>query len=116
MKEETGGQQQVAKLSFPPGANGKRLTNLPAGAAQNQLPWSHDESKILIWIQSPPSIWLANVRSSEVKQIATPSGTMSLNFLWFRPGKDLLAARQRRRRIGRISKIPGSVTEPTKFR
>ena len=83
-KEETGGKQQrVLTLSSPPGANGRRLTVFPGWANVNRLAWSPDENKILIWLQVPPSIWLANVRSGEVKQIATPPGTIWLNFSWF---------------------------------
>jgi serine/threonine protein kinase len=84
MKEETGGKQQrVLTLSSPPGANGKRLKVFPGWAYVNRLAWSPDEDKILIWLQVPPSIWLANVQSAEVKQIATPPGTIWLNFSWF---------------------------------
>jgi serine/threonine protein kinase len=84
IKEEASGQRQrVLTLSSPPGSSGKRLTVFPGWAPQNRLAWSPDASKILIWLQSPSSIWLANIRSGDVKQIASPPPTISVGFSWF---------------------------------
>jgi serine/threonine protein kinase/Tol biopolymer transport system component len=84
MREESGGQQQrVLTLSSPPGAPGKRLAVFPGWAIQNRVAWSRDNNKLLIWLQVPSSVWLADVHSGEVKQIASPRGTIWLNFSWF---------------------------------
>jgi Tol biopolymer transport system component len=86
MKEEDDDgkqRQRVLTLSSPPGSGGKRLAVFPGWAAQNRLVWSPDGSKILIWLQRPASIWLANARSGELKQIASPPSAITIGFSWF---------------------------------
>jgi serine/threonine protein kinase len=84
IKEEASGQRQrVLTLSSPPGSTGKRLTVFPGWAAQNRVAWSPDGTKIAIWLQVPSSIWLANLRSGDVKQIASPPSTISVGMSWF---------------------------------
>jgi hypothetical protein len=75
MKEETGGQRRrVLTLFSPPESPGKRLAEFPGWAAQHRLAWSRDGSKILIWLQGPSSIWLANTRSQRRETDRAPAG------------------------------------------
>ncbi len=78
---------RILALSSPPGAKPRQLAVLPPSNVQHRIAWSPDQSKILVWLQSPDStptssIWLVSVSTGEAKQIATPSDTIWLNFSW----------------------------------
>ena len=87
LAQEATTNKRILSLSSPPGSTPKQLALLPVSNVQHRMAWSHDQSKILVWLQSPDatptsSIWLVNASTGEARQIASPPDSIWLTFSW----------------------------------